>query len=77
MASYKLLIFSQQDKEEIQAQETNHNRQRAVLLLLQRVSCKKIKWFPLFIEALNNNGYGYIVEQIDPKLAKAGKCWLK
>ena len=67
---------SDDDVDELSKLEMKSTR-LAVVTMLTDISRRKENWLELFIEALkatsNNHLHGYLITNIEPKLAKAGK----
>ena len=74
-----LCFGSDDDVDELMKLEDRSTRQ-AVILLLTDISKRKENWLEIFIRALkstnNNKLHDYLIQNIEPKLTKAGDVTL-
>ncbi|XP_061175548.1 antiviral innate immune response receptor RIG-I-like isoform X1 [Saccostrea echinata] len=68
-----LFIIEVTDREEIEAEMRNKGPMSAMLVLLDRIWRRDDNWYHVFLEALCEKGYKYIVEEIDDEFAEEWK----
>ena len=62
---YAKEVISQTDKEEIECEEKTKGPTAASQMLVDRIPRKIDNWYPEFVAALRENGYGFLADEID------------